>query len=291
MEPLSGNSADKTSFHQMIAKVKAFEKQIDLATPFEWIADSALYTTSNLLNNNDYIWTTRVPESIKEARILLETPCQELANWQEAGPGYQISSQISTYGGIKQRWLVVYSQASCQRETKTLEGKLAKQETSLKKALWHLANKVFEDQKAGIEAIKKIIKSYSYFIISYQIVAIQAHVGRGKPKKDSTPQTKGYQVVGSYKANQELINRYTRRKGRFILATNQLDTEKYPDIQLLSSYKEQSKVERRFRFLKDPLFMVDDVFLKLPRRIEAFMMVMCLTLLVYNVGQYKLREK
>ena len=42
--------------------------------------------------------------------------------------------------------------------------------------------------------------------------------------------------------------------------------------------------------MKDPWFMVDSVFLKLPRRIEALMMIMVLCLLVYNVGQYKLRE-
>ena len=36
--------------------------------------------------------------------------------------------------------------------------------------------------------------------------------------------------------------------------------------------------------------MVDSVFLKLPRRIEALMFVMTLCLLVYNVAQYRLRE-
>lgn len=45
-----------------------------------------------------------------------------------------------------------------------------------------------------------------------------------------------------------------------------------------------------FRFLKDPWFMVDSIFLKSPRRIEALMMVMTLCLLVYNVAQYRLRE-
>ena len=49
-------------------------------------------------------------------------------------------------------------------------------------------------------------------------------------------------------------------------------------------------MERGFRFLKDPWFMVDSIFLKLPKRIEALMMIMTLTLLVYNVGQYRLRQ-
>ena len=82
-----------------------------------------------------------------------------------------------------------------------------------------------------------------------------------------------------------------RKKGRFILATNNLDTESLSNHALLATYKDQQKVESGFRFLKDPLFMVDKMYLKLPSRIDALMMVMSLTLLVYNVGQYKLRER
>jgi transposase len=48
-------------------------------------------------------------------------------------------------------------------------------------------------------------------------------------------------------------------------------------------------VESGFRFLKDPWFMVDSVFLKSPQRISALMVVMTLCLLVYNIAQYNLR--
>ena len=58
---------------------------------------------------------------------------------------------------------------------------------------------------------------------------------------------------------------------------------------MLEEYKSQQHVEGGFRFLKDPWFMLDSIFLKLPHRIEALMMVMTLCLLVYNVAQYKLR--
>jgi transposase len=81
------------------------------------------------------------------------------------------------------------------------------------------------------------------------------------------------------------------KKGRFILATNELDSEGYKDEEILEEYKEQQKVEGGFRFLKDPWFMVDSIFLKLPRRIEALMTIMTLCLMIYNVGQYRLREQ
>jgi len=60
---------------------------------------------------------------------------------------------------------------------------------------------------------------------------------------------------------------------------------------MLTEYKDQQKVEGGFRFLKDPWFMVDSVFLKSPHRIESLMMVMTLCLLVYNVAQYNLRKR
>jgi transposase len=36
--------------------------------------------------------------------------------------------------------------------------------------------------------------------------------------------------------------------------------------------------------------MVDSIFLKTPKRIEALMMVMTLCLMVYNIAQYKMRK-
>jgi transposase len=59
---------------------------------------------------------------------------------------------------------------------------------------------------------------------------------------------------------------------------------------MLKDYKDQQDVERGFRFLKDPWFMVDSIFLKSEKRISALMMVMTLCLMVYNIAQYKLRN-
>jgi transposase len=50
-------------------------------------------------------------------------------------------------------------------------------------------------------------------------------------------------------------------------------------------------VERGFRFLKDPLFFTSSVFVKKPQRVEALALVMALTLLVYSLGQRKLRTQ
>jgi transposase len=60
---------------------------------------------------------------------------------------------------------------------------------------------------------------------------------------------------------------------------------------MLEHYKNQSKVEKGFRFIKDKSFRVSEVYLKKPQRIEALSMIMVLTLMIYSVAEWKLREK
>ncbi|MEG4346401.1 IS1634 family transposase [Microcoleus sp. A003_D6] len=61
--------------------------------------------------------------------------------------------------------------------------------------------------------------------------------------------------------------------------------------QVLSEYKAQQSNERGFRFIKDPLFFTQSVFVKNPKRVEAIGMIMGLCLLVYNLAQRKLRQQ
>jgi transposase len=61
--------------------------------------------------------------------------------------------------------------------------------------------------------------------------------------------------------------------------------------QMLDTYKEQDKVERGFLFIKDKSFQCNRIYLQNPQRIDALMMIMTLSLLVYNLGQYQFREK
>jgi len=61
--------------------------------------------------------------------------------------------------------------------------------------------------------------------------------------------------------------------------------------ELLDEYKSQQRVERGFRFLKSPQFLSDALFLKSPKRIEAMLMIMTLSLLVYSALEYKIRNE
>jgi transposase len=71
-------------------------------------------------------------------------------------------------------------------------------------------------------------------------------------------------------------------------SSNILDTTKLAPTEILRIYKEQQSTERGFRFIKDPLFFADSLFVKNPERVETMMMLMALCLLVY-LGQRQLR--
>jgi transposase len=98
-----------------------------------------------------------------------------------------------------------------------------------------------------------------------------------------------YKVWGQLIENRELIAENENQAGRFILATNILDIEELNASEILKIYKQQQSCERGFRFLKDPLFFADSLFVKNPERVETMMMLMGLCLLVYTIGQRQLR--
>ena len=289
MEPLDGNSSDKKSFHETIKKVRDFQKQIKNGPDFKWVADSALYTKDKLLKQTDYLWLSRVPETIKEARDLSERLDNSI-EWKLHEKGYKSASFESFYGDVKQRWLLIYSQQAYEREKKTFEKKLKKQEDALSKALWHLGNQSFACEKDAEKEINRLAKNYDYYNIEMNIFTIQKYNKRGRPKSDDIAEAVGYQIQATIEIDRVKVEQFLNRKGRFILATNDLDTENFSDEQMLKEYKDQQHVERGFRFLKDPWFMVDSIFLKSARRIEALMMVMTLCLMIYNVAQHRLRE-
>lgn len=289
MEGLDGNSSDKTSFHETIKKVEAFQAQIDTGKQFRWVADSALYVKDKLLKDNGWIWLTRVPETISQARDLVELPDEQIT-WQVLENGYKLAELGSRYGGISQRWLLVFSSQAFERERKTLEKLLSTQEERLTKALWHLGCELFCCEQDAQSALKKIAKAHPLHDLHAQFVPEMKYAKRGKPKQGEEKIQAGYKLQCGFERNTAQIAKQLNRKGRFILATNDLNEVECPGPALLEDYKAQQTVEGGFRFLKDPWFMVDSIFLKSPKRIEALMMVMTLCLLVYNVAQYKLRK-
>lgn len=290
VESLSGNSSDKASFHATIERVRAFQEGLSQGQSFLWVADSALYHKEKLLCAENLRWITRVPETVKECKLLVEQE-EETLVWTQLKNGYKISRHRSNFGGVTQRWVLVYSQKAYDREKATAENNLNKLEDQLVLDLWHLENEVFKDESAAIAQLNIIAKKYPLHSISSKISEVYKYKDKGRPGKSACKEIDGYQIeIMAVDFDSHEFEKLLNKKGRFVIGTNELDHNDICDETLLNEYKSQQDVERGFRFIKDSSFGVSDIFLKSPHRIMALTSIMALCLMVYNIAQFEFRE-
>jgi transposase len=155
---------------------------------------------------------------------------------------------------------------------------------------WHLNNRMFSCEADAHKAVNVFNKKLKYHTLKYSVEVQNYYGQKGRPFKNKTPVKQEWKISGSLTINPEAVNEAQSRKGFFIIATNEMNKDKLSKQQLLDVYKSQGvSVERGFRFLKDPMFYAESLYLKLPKRIMALIMVMGLSLLVYSLAEKKLR--
>jgi transposase len=148
-------------------------------------------------------------------------------------------------------------------------------------------NQSDKDKTAATKLSKELIL---HELSEVRIVEKQHYERPGKESAKNIPTRTSYQVTASIVTDEKKITVQKQRAGRFILATNVLDSQELSADDALKEYKAQQGTERGFRFLKDPLFFASSVFLKTPKRIAVMGMIMALCLLVYNLAQRQLRK-
>lgn len=269
----SGNESDKKQFAEIIT---SYQQQINWSTIY--IADSALYTANNLHKLGNTPWISRVPLNNKRAKKEVEELSEKelKATGQE---GYRYSEKRVNHHGIEQRWQIIESESRKQADLDKLEKALKKEKEKIEKTLkkWQKTGKDSESElKLEVKQFSRQLKYHTLNKICY------------KQQKNSAKKTK-HICECTIESKPDSLEREKKRAGRFIIATNVLDSDKLPSANILSEYKAQQGCERSFRFLKDPLFLADRVYLKTPQRIETLSMLMGLCLLVYNLGQRMLR--
>ncbi|HYE68677.1 MAG TPA: IS1634 family transposase [Anaerovoracaceae bacterium] len=285
LEVLSGNSSDKESF---ATSVEAYCKQLSESEKPYFVMDSAGYAADNLKTLKNMRWIMRVPETLAEAkRLVRET---EKTAMLELAPGYWGKEEEINYGEVRQRWLVIFSEAAYERELHTLNHNQEKERQSFEKQ-WHkLGLQSFNCQEDAQKAANQFNQRWKFYQVSADVVPITQYARRGRPAADDQPEIIGYGLKGSFAPDAERVEAAKHTLGKFIIATNELDPQQLSAAQMLANYTDQGiSVERGFRFLKDPLFFAHSLFLKKPERIMALMMIMGLALLIYAVAERQLR--
>ena len=287
MRSMSGNSVDTKAFNE------TFENHIDQLKkelPITYITgDAALYTKDNIKSlSSDYYWISRVPESLALAKDAIHSLAEELAQQNKS---QAIATLTTDYAGIEQRWLIIHTQAGRERAIESVNKQLLKLTSKEQKAFRSLCRQTYAceaDAKVAFKAFIKTLKATE--IIDFTIENKPYYNTKGRPKKDQEPDGFHYFIAGQTASLPSEYKRRVERKSCFILATNQLDKTLLPNDDVVKTYKNQQKVERGFRFMKDPLFHASTLYLKSPKRIMALMMIMTLCLLVYSALEYRIRQ-
>ena len=239
IEPLPGNSSDVVSFHKTIAKFQKLSDALETKYAPIWVSDAALYSRKYLLKGGQtFLWITRVPERIKLARTTV-TCSDEVFKWIPINDGlkYTVIDNIEVEG-VKQRWVMAFSEEAYERESITLERNIVKEEERIIKILDKLKNKKFLTKGDADREYREIKKSLELQCISHkEIVPIYKEL-RGKTATGRNKKTiAGYQLNLLTHRDQKAIDLKNNSKGRFIIATNFLDKTLLPDLDLITEYK------------------------------------------------------
>lgn len=287
MQALDGNSSDKNTF---AAAINTHVKQLQTDLGVEYIVgDSALYTAKSLEEMKDIFWISRVPETLSDAKYIIEEMSPQLMAdiHQDA-----YSSVCMDYAGVQQRWIVNYSPQAYQRALKSVNKQCLKLSSQELKQFEKLCQNEFACEKDAIKALEALEKKIKMTQISeYSVIKKPRFNKKGRPEKDAQPDYYTWKIEGGLASVIETREVKLRRKSCFILATNQLDESELSEEELIRKYKQdQQKVERGFRFLKDPQFLAATLYLKKPERIMALLMIMTLSLLIYATLEYRIRK-
>lgn len=285
-EVMSGNTSDKTSFHETKEKIEKFQKEIDYPENFIFVLDSAFYNKDKLLSYVNSQWVTRVPETVKEARRLLEKQ-EDVSKWKKLDENYQYRIESQSYGGITHKWKLVFSKDAHKKEIISFEKRLEKNMSESQKKVKQLMKEEFQCSKDAHKAAKKLDKKLKYFNLQY---TDQAVLLRKKLEGSKYEEVEVHKLDITIKNNKEEQDKARNKLGKFIIATNIMDNKELDENKILKTYKSLSGTEKGFRFLKDNAFHASSVFLKTPERVQALMMIMALCLMIYNISEHRLRQ-
>lgn len=291
MKVLDGNQEESQSYGQFISEyAEQLQNNYDLNFI---IVDSKLYNQKNLpiLGGKSALsWLTRVPNGLEVVKDLIADIGKEAFKPLKGYEKYQYQEVCSIYGGVKQRWLVLRSEDKFIRDLKNLDKKVAKLNVAAEKGCKKFFKQEFATESAALKAASEFSKKLKFSRLeNISVVEKYKYSRPGKPKKDQKPDKKYYVVKGELQTDTAQYEAEKEKLGYFILATNELDTDKMSASDLLAAYKDQSKVERSFRFLKDPNIVGSSLFVQKPERMMAILMIMTLCLLVYSALEYVTR--
>lgn len=285
MQAASGNSSDKEGFRDIVDNhISQLQKDYGITTI---VVDSAGFTAKSLEVHQakGSFWIAAVPANVGLAKGLLARA--DINNMQPLTAGYLYLPLCTTYAEVKQRWLLIYSREAQKRAQKTVARQQTKASDKALKAWRKLSRQQFACQQDAELALHSFQAEHPCLsTISSQLISHKHYAKAGRPQSKQQASSLSYSLSACFAMSLVEHQQTITRKSCFMLASNQLDLS---DLEILEGYKGQKYVERGFRFIKDPIFLISTIFLKKPERVMALLMVMTVCLLVYAALDYRIQ--
>jgi transposase len=249
-----------------------------------------LYNADNLqkLAATQMKWMTRVPATWREAQTdLAQADPRAMA---PLGAGERARGVPSTYGGVAQRWVLIYAEQRQRQAQGTVDKPWRKQRDQAGKAFQTLCRTTFACEADARQALARFAHDLQATFLHERTVCPTPRDGkRGRPGSGAQPAHVVYDIAGALASRVAARQALVAPQRGFILATNALDEAQLPTQAVLDGYQGQTQAERGCRFLKDPRFLASSRYLKKPERVMALLRVMTLCWLVYAALEYRIR--
>ncbi|NLX92210.1 MAG: IS1634 family transposase [Firmicutes bacterium] len=299
-EVLDGNLDDKTWNKQLIKNLPDYFNLEELKKII-YVADSALVTQDNLqAMGDDLQFISHLPENFNLASELIRAAFVK-NKWLELGkisPGkksasYKVQEFTRELYGRRYRFLVVYSNHLDKRKLNGLNSRLKKQKDTLEKAAQKFMKLTYACEADAKDALIRFLKDHrnNFYPLSGEVEKTTEKVKRkksGRPPKDEEPDYREVWLVRVQlgELDEKAYEEEKKLASCFVLISNIFNS--YTAYDLLKEYKEQSVVENRFRFVKNPIY-VGPLWLQKIERLEAMSYVILMALAVYIILQRRVR--
>jgi transposase len=304
-KPEDGNASDKTLNTTLLSEIAQLLARYGVQPgAYIYIADAALVTEDNLAALRDTLFITRLPSTYSACgRVIAEAVAHN--RWEEVGvlaqtpptkhrPGtfYNVAEGSVTLYGKTYRAVVVHSSSQDQRRQKSLERELQASYATLEATVREAVQQEYFCHADAEAAAAKLRALQSPYHRVEGVVEERPKYGPGRPSSKQPRVVKAlrYRLQVTLHERAEVIARKMQETGCFVLLTNVPPAGEmaHRAEDVLRAYKEQQGIEQNFAFLKDPL-IVNSLFLKKPKRIEALGLVLLLALLIWRLMERSLR--
>ena len=305
MKTESGNASDmkinESILKWVVASMRKFGERDML-----YVGDSALVSKENFDLMDDpetgCRFVTRLPGKFTECKQAISRAV-DTNKWEDPGTfsdepdspkrpraHYRAFETAAELYDRTYRVIVIHSDAYDRRKTHALESRLKVDEEKLTKTRLAEQKIKYACRPDAEAALARLPEGHFYRLVGE--CEERAHYGKGRRKAEGTsaPKRIDYFLKLKVTPKADAIERETKETGCFVLVSNTpTDGEGAMSTrELLAAYKDQHYIERNFAFLKDPV-IVNSLFLKTPRRIEAPGLILVLSLLVWRLMERTMR--